>query len=75
MRFVGSIGCLMEGNGLRTALECVYAQLTVGHMFSGKAYTRTVRGHMSCALAILSLSLEDFLASLTEYHHAKCKIY
>ena len=34
MSSLGSIGCLMEGSGLRTDLECVYVQLTVGHMFS-----------------------------------------
>ena len=36
MSFLGSIGCLMEGSGLRTALENIYP-ITVGHMFSGKA--------------------------------------
>ena len=36
--FLGSIGCLMEGSGLRAALENVYAPVTVGHMFSGKAF-------------------------------------
>ena len=36
MSFLGSIGCLMEGSGLQTALECVYVQLTVGHTFSKK---------------------------------------
>ena len=60
MSFLGSIGCLMEGSGLWTAPECVYVHLTVGHMFSRKAYACAVRGHVLCASAVLSLLLEDF---------------
>ena len=71
MSFLGSIGCPMESSGLRTALGYVYAQLTVGHMFSGKAYACAVRGNMLCSSAVLSLLLEHFLASLTESQHAK----
>ena len=66
MSFLGSIGCLIEGSGLLAALECVYTQLTVGHMFSGKTYAGAVRADMLCASAVLSLLVEDFLASLTE---------
>ena len=61
----------MEGNGLEAALECEYAQLIFGHMFRGKASARTVCRHMLHAPAILSLLLEDFLASLTKSQHAK----
>ena len=39
MSFLGSIGCLMEGSGLCAALENLYAPVTVGLMFSGKAFT------------------------------------
>ena len=39
MSFLGYIGSLMEGSGLRRALETVYVQLTVGHMMTGKAHT------------------------------------
>ena len=45
MSFLGSIGTLMEGSGLRKALETVYAPVTVGHMFTGKAYSCAIRGH------------------------------
>ena len=38
MSFFGSIGKVMEGSGLGTALETVYTPFTVSHMFSGKAY-------------------------------------
>ena len=53
MSFLGSIGSLMEGSGLRRALETVHIPLTVGHMMTGKAYTRAVHGHMMSASAFL----------------------
>jgi len=46
MSFLGSIGHLMEGSGLQELLEVVYAGNTVGHMLSGKAVSRAVRGHV-----------------------------
>ena len=60
MSFLGSIGCLMEGSGLRAALENLYAPVTVGLMFSGKAFTREIRGQILCASVVLSLLLEEF---------------
>ena len=71
MNYLDSNGCLMEGSGLRTAPECVYALLTIDHMFSGKGYPRVVCGHILCASTVLSLLLEDFLASLTESQYEK----
>ena len=46
MSFWGTTGCLIKGSGLRTAIENVYPPIAVGNMFSGKALTRAVRGHM-----------------------------
>ena len=40
MSFLGVIGHSMAGSGLRSLLELVYADNTVTHMFSGKAYER-----------------------------------
>ena len=34
----------MAGSGLQEVLECVYASNTVGHMLSGKAISRALRG-------------------------------
>ena len=39
MSFLGSISTLMEGSGMGTALESLYAPVTVGHMITGKAYS------------------------------------
>ena len=76
MSFLGSIGSLMEGSGLSRALKTVYVPLTVGHMMTGKAYTRAVRGHMMSTSAVLSLLLEGFWDSLTTDEQAQSvKIY
>ena len=64
MSFAGSIGKVMEGSGLRSALETIYSPVTVGHMFTGKAYSRAVRGHILCASAVQSLILEEFWSTL-----------
>ena len=37
MSFLGSIGHLMNGSGLKEALEVVYAENAVSHMLTGKA--------------------------------------
>ena len=60
MSFLGSIGKVMEGSGLRSALETVYSPVTVAHMFTGKAYSRAVTGQNLCASAVQSLILEEF---------------
>ena len=60
MSFLGSVGYLMEGSGLRTALETVYAPLAVSHMISGKAYARALHGHMLSAAAVWTLLFEEF---------------
>ena len=38
LSFLGSIGNIMSGSGLRSVLELVYAENTVTHILSGKAY-------------------------------------
>ena len=65
MSFLGSTRSLMEGSGPRRALETVHVPLTIGHMMTGKTYTRAVRVHMMSASAVLSLLLEEFWDSLT----------
>ena len=55
----------MEGSGFRGALKTVYAPVTVGHVVTGKVYTRAVRCHMMSASSVLSLLLGKFWLSLT----------
>ncbi|KAK3752452.1 hypothetical protein QZH41_013499, partial [Actinostola sp. cb2023] len=46
MSFLGSIGHLMAGSGLKELLELIYAPNAVEHMLAGKAVARAVRGHL-----------------------------
>ena len=62
--FLGFIGSLMEGSGLTSALETVYAPATVGHMFSGKVCSSAFHGHFQSTSALPSIMLEEFLNEL-----------
>ena len=64
MSFLGSIGSVMEGSGLRTALETIYAPLAVNHMISGKAYSRALRAHILVSSALTTLLFEEFWSNL-----------
>jgi len=46
MSFLGCIGKLTDNSGLQELLATVFAANTVGHMMSGKAVGRAVRGHL-----------------------------
>ena len=58
MSFLGSIGKLMENTGLGELLATVYAPNTVGHMLSGKAVGRALRGHMLVYDSLNTLLIE-----------------
>ena len=45
MSFSGSIGKLMAGTGLSDLLETIYGENAVKHLMTGKAVSRTLRGH------------------------------
>ena len=55
--FLGSIGHVMNGSGLRQVMDLIYAEDTVPHLLSGKAISRGIRAHflIDAALNILLL--------------------
>ena len=55
MSFLGSIGHLMKGSGIKNLLQVIYASNTVDHILSGKAVSRAVRGHCIVDASLLSL--------------------
>ena len=71
MSFLGSIGTLMEGSGTRTALKSLYAPVTVGHMMTGKAYSRAIRGRFLSVSSLLSILMVEFWTNL---EHEECKM-
>ena len=44
MSYMGSVGALVKGSGLKEALTTYYVSNTVEHMITGKAVLRTLRG-------------------------------
>ena len=56
MSFLGSIGRIMSGTGLREILELIYAPNAVTHMLSGKAVSHAVRGFMLVDSALQTLT-------------------
>ena len=58
MSFLGAIGSLMAGSGLKEAITQVYAEGSVEQMLSGKAVSRAVRAHylVDGALSTLATS-------------------
>ena len=71
MSFLGSIGTLMEGSGMRTALKSLYAPVTVGHMMTGKAYSRAIWGRFLSVSSLLSILMVEFWTNL---EHEECKM-
>ncbi len=55
MSFLGSIGSLMSGSGLKEVLQVAYADNAVTHMLSGKAIARAIRGHLLVYAALYAM--------------------
>ncbi|XP_043285283.1 uncharacterized protein [Venturia canescens] len=60
--FLGAIGNIMDGSGLKELFSEIYAPASVDKMLAGHAYSRAVRAHTLslCALAQIILSFTDF---------------
>lgn len=59
MSFLGSIGYIMDGSGIKEALSQIYASNSVDKMLDGHAYSRSIRGHMLLRLALSIVMFED----------------
>lgn len=46
MSFLGTIGKIMNGSGLKELLATAYASNTIDHMLTGHAFSRAIRGHL-----------------------------
>ena len=64
MSFLGCIGYIMSGSGLKEVLSLIYAPVSVDKMLTGHAYARAIRGHLLTQLALGRIILEkiDFSA-------------
>ena len=55
MSYLGAVGQIMHGSGLREALELLYAPNTVPNILNGKAFSRATRAHMLIDTALYHL--------------------
>jgi hypothetical protein len=54
MNFLGSIGTVMDGSGFNELLGTCYGSNAVIHMMSGKAVSRSIRGHFLAEAALMT---------------------
>ena len=59
MSFLGSIGSLMNGTGLNSLLEQVYAENAVPHIMSGKTVARARRAHRLAICALEGIKISE----------------
>ena len=57
MSFLGRIGHLMAGSGIKVLFEIIYAPKAVEKIMSGKAISRAVRAHLPLDTALNGLLL------------------
>ena len=74
MSFLGSIGHLMAGSGLREVLELIYASNAVDHIMTGKAISRAVRADLIVDAALNALLYSEALeVPVPHLHHTGMK--
>lgn len=66
MSYLGSVGHLMEGSGLQEVMSIIYAEDTVPHLLSGKAYARAIRAHSIISSALYIILFNSTLGSMDE---------
>ncbi|CAH0555189.1 unnamed protein product [Brassicogethes aeneus] len=59
MSFLGYIGYIMDGSGLKEVLGKIYATNSVDKMLNGHAYARSIRGHTLLRLALSTMIFEE----------------
>ena len=73
MSFMGSIGYMMSGSGLEEVWSQVYAENTIPHLMSGKAYSRALRGYILVHSALHNILLDEIISSLSQEERLKIK--
>ena len=60
MSFLGSVGKIMEKSVIEELLQTIYGTNAVSHILSGKAFARSLRGHL-----LLQSALELIILNIT----------
>ncbi|KYN21448.1 hypothetical protein ALC57_06174 [Trachymyrmex cornetzi] len=67
MSFLGCIGKIMAGSGLKELLCEVYAEGTVKHILTGHAYARAVRAHTLIQLALAQFVFDEIKSKNSKF--------
>ncbi|GFY45006.1 uncharacterized protein TNIN_99141 [Trichonephila inaurata madagascariensis] len=67
MSYMGSIGYIMAGSGIKEALSTVYAKNIINHIMSGRAYARAAHAHILLQLALSRLIFDYLLKNNSEF--------
>ncbi|CAG4951420.1 unnamed protein product [Parnassius apollo] len=59
MSFMGAIGHIMQGSGMKEVLAEIYASKSLEKMFNGHAYARAVRAHTLLQLTLAIVILKE----------------
>lgn len=68
MSFLGSIGFIMDGSGLKEAFSVIYAENSAEKALAGHAYSRAIRGHFLIHIALANIIFDSI--ELTEEEKA-----
>ncbi|CAH2218497.1 jg2186 [Pararge aegeria aegeria] len=60
MSFMGTIGFIMDGSGLKELFCTIFAENSVDKILNGHAYSRSVRGNILAHLALGKIMLSSF---------------
>lgn len=69
MSFLGGIEFIMDGSGLKEALNEIYAERSTEKLLTGRIYSRVIRGHFLVQLVLTEIFLSSF--KLTDTEEAK----
>ena len=75
MSFLSSIGCVMEGAGLQNVPETAYAPINVGHMLTGKTYSRAIRGYFLTSSALMSMLLKEIWENVSSEERSHFEMF
>ena len=75
MLFLGVVGYVMDGSGLKELWQTVYAPNTTEHMMSGHQYARSLRAHLLSQTALGMLILNEMSLSPEVCEEVKDKIF
>lgn len=73
MSFMGSIGYIMAGSGLKELWNTIYTANSIDKMMTGHVYSRGVRAHMLTQLCLGKLILDEL--DLTDEFKINLKHY